>query len=178
MTDAEWAALSILLPAGRGRPPADRRRTLDAIFWVACSNGPWSDLPPELGRADTAHRALRRFAVAGLLDRLLVAASRHPLASPGMRSLEWRVARAFRRACRLLSVASLALARSLGLIAALPCSIGHLPHPELEPLLLRTVRHLFAGGQVPPVPELRWLMRLHRIIAGRPWHFRTTGAAW
>ena len=48
LTDAEYALLSRHLPSiegRRGRPPQDRRRTLDAIFWIACSKGPWKDLP-------------------------------------------------------------------------------------------------------------------------------------
>jgi len=74
LTDAEYDLLRRHLPeteGRRGRPPADRRRTLDAIFWVACSAGPWKDLPRDLGRADTASRQLRRWARTGHMDLLL-----------------------------------------------------------------------------------------------------------
>lgn len=86
LTDSEWAALLPLLRPGAplGRPPANLRRTWDAIFWVACSKTPWHHLPAHLGRPDTAHRALRRAARAGLLDRLLIAVSRHPLATDSL----------------------------------------------------------------------------------------------
>lgn len=82
LTDAEYELLRRHLPperGRRGRPPADRRRTLDAIFWVACSRGPWRALPERLGRADTASRALRRWARTGHLDLLLtLVAGREP----------------------------------------------------------------------------------------------------
>src|SRR5687768_10308630 len=81
MTDAEWERLAPLViewrERRRGRPPSDPRRLWDAIFWVGCSGGPWKDLPPDLGRADTAHRALRRHLRSGLLQRLLLAISPH-----------------------------------------------------------------------------------------------------
>ncbi|WP_270938697.1 transposase, partial [Falsiroseomonas oryzae] len=65
MTEAEWTALAAVLRRdGPGRPPRDLRATWDAVFWVACSRGPWRELPAALGRADTAHRALRRAAAA------------------------------------------------------------------------------------------------------------------
>ncbi|MGG5886072.1 transposase [Falsiroseomonas sp. HC035] len=167
MTDAEWTALAPLLAATRGRPPADRRRTLDAIFWVACSRGPWRDLPPELGRADTAHRTLRRYARSGLLDRLLRAA-------PRLATLEWRIARAWRRACRLMSMASLLLARDLGLVAALPCSEADLPNPDLSETLRRARESVLESGLPILRSGLKWLMLLHRMVGGRPQAFRTT----
>jgi hypothetical protein len=85
LTDAEWAELRVWLPhgdpdapqRGPGRPPRDLRKTVDAIFWVAASHGPWKDLPPELGKPGTAHRTLSRWARAGVLEPLLVKVS-HP----------------------------------------------------------------------------------------------------
>jgi transposase len=170
MTDAEWAALAPLLATARGRPPADRRRTLDAIFWIACSRGPWRDLPPDLGRADTAHRTLRRFAQSGLLDRLLLAVARQPR----LASLEWRIARAWRRACRIMSMASLLLARNLGLVAALPCSEADLPNPDLSETLHRARESVLESGLPILRSGLTWLMLLHRMVGGRPQAFRTT----
>jgi transposase len=170
LTDAEWAALAPFLLAGRGRPPADRRRTLDAIFWVACSRHPWRLLPPTLGKADSAHRALRRLAAAGGMDRLLEAAARKALP----RSLEWRIARAWRRACRLMPVASLVLARNLGLVAALPCSEADLPNPDLSETLHRARISVLESGLPILRSGLKWLMLLHRMVGGRPQAFRAT----
>ncbi len=79
LTDLEWADLRVWLPHGdpdavptRGRPRVDLRRTVDAIFWVAASSGPWKALPEELGKWGTAHRTLARWARAGVLETLLV----------------------------------------------------------------------------------------------------------
>jgi transposase len=170
MTDAEWAALAPLLAIARGRPPADRRRTLDAIFWVACTRGPWRLLPPELGKPDSAHRTLRRLARLGVLDRMLAEAARHGLPA----SLEWRIARAWRRACRQMSMASLLLARNLGLAAALPCSEADLPNPDLSETLHRARESVLGSGLPILRGGLRWLMHLHRMVGGRPQAFRTT----
>jgi hypothetical protein len=70
IADLEWAELRVWLPhgdsdvphRGPGRPPKNLRRTVDAIFWVAASKGPWKDLLPELGKPGTAHRTLTRWA--------------------------------------------------------------------------------------------------------------------
>jgi transposase len=153
---------------------------MDAIFWVACSAGPWRALPNTYGNANSAHRMLARLAHNGVLDRLLIAASRHPMAFATLRSLEWRIVRAWRRACRILSVESLALARRLGLLSALPAAPWYLPNPDLLPTLWHEIRMMFlqdtAGRprRCPPKAELDWLSRLHRLIGGRPSAFRTT----
>jgi transposase len=130
LTDGEWHALEpYLLPqkAKKGRPPRDRRRTWDAIFWIACSDKPWIALPSELGRPDTTHSALIYVARNGVLSQLLVAVSRHPLANPALESLEYRIACAFRRAARQLPPEELLLARNLGMATALPFDAAALP---------------------------------------------------
>jgi transposase len=78
LTDAEYALLLPFLTPSTGRPPADRRRTLDAIFHVAMSRCTWADLPTHLGKPDAAQRQLRRWMRAGVMDRLLIAAARIP----------------------------------------------------------------------------------------------------
>jgi transposase len=177
LTDSEWAALAPLLrPATpRGRPPANLRRTWDAIFWVACSKLPWHHLPPHLGRADTAHRALRRAAKAGTLDRLLIAVSRHPLATEALFALEWRIARAWRRAARLMSLASLTLARKLGMESALPAPPECIPDPTLSESITRLSKLMLAqlreGGGHPFFAPLRGLIRRAR---GNPRRWRLT----
>ena len=49
LTDAQWAYLKPLLPkpAQRGRPPADRRRILEAILYVVKGGLPWRYLPTD-----------------------------------------------------------------------------------------------------------------------------------
>jgi transposase len=142
ITDSEWAELRAWLPhgdpdqphRGPGRPPKDLRRTVDAIFWVAASSGPWRDLPPELGKWGTAHRTLTRWARAGVLEPLLVKIS-HPdaEASTALKNLGWWLARAFRRMARLVSTASLGLVKTvLGLVDAWPANPLHLPDRGLS----------------------------------------------
>ncbi len=129
MTDSEWAAMCDYLPTGRGRPPRDRRKIWNAIFWVACGTDPWTTLPKSYCDHGTAHSALIYQARNGTLDRLLLAVSRHPFSRPDMESLEWRICRAFRRAARQLSPHSLLMARRLGMESALPCPADQLPQP-------------------------------------------------
>jgi transposase len=128
MTDAEWDALSAYLPT-KGRPPRNRRRTWDAIFRVAASTDPWAALPPEFGNPGTALSTLLHAARTGLLERLMIAVSGHPLAPEAMQTLAWRVARAVRRAARQVPAHTLDLARSLGLIDALPFPPEMMPPP-------------------------------------------------
>jgi transposase len=177
MTDAEWAAFAPLIrPAHNlGRPPADRRRTWDAIFWIACSRLPWRCLPDALGKADTAHRTLRRAAHEGLLDRLLLAVSRHPLATEGLAGLEWRIARAWRRAVRLMAMGSLLLAKNLGMASALPAATCHIPDPTLSGIITRLSRDFLDALPRGPAPGLgRAIQRLLRLARGNLRAWRTT----
>ena len=76
MTDEEWAFFEPFLvgkSALGGRPPADHRRVLDGIFWIARTGAPWRDLPSELGNWNSVWRQFRRWTEAGLWDVLLQA---------------------------------------------------------------------------------------------------------
>lgn len=186
LTDAEWDAIRPYLApeAGPGRP-TDRRKTLNAIFWIAASREPWRALPSHLGRADTANRALRRWARAGILERLLVAVSNHKLASQDatLRKLAWLICRAFRRMARILDEASVRLAQSLGLRDAWPAPVLRWPNPALTANTHRMFVATSAG--VLAAPRYRPLLRaamgvyqscigLMRIAAGnrRAWRLR------
>jgi transposase len=189
LSDAEFAALRPWLAgadaASPGRRPSNLRRTLDAIFWVAASRGPWKDLPAELGKPDTASRALRRWARAGRLEPLLVKAL-HPDAEgcQALRGLGYWLARAFRRMARIVSTAALALVRdALCVVDAWPANPLRLPDRQLsetarksiravgKALELNTLLFVRAGreGDAQEV-EARW--KTHRIIA------RTLRAGW
>jgi len=177
LTDSEWAALLPLIrPATPRRPPPQNLpATRAGIFWVACSKRPRRELPQHLGHADTAHRALRRAAAAGVLDRLLIAVSRHPHATRTLATLEWRVARAWRRAARLMSMASLTLARSLGMASALPAPPDCLPDLTLSEtitrmsnLMLAELRHGRGHRLINP------LRGLIRAAQGNPRRWRLT----
>ncbi|MDB5377964.1 MAG: family transposase [Rubritepida sp.] len=86
LSDAEWQALlPHVLRAARGRP-CDHRARFDAIFRVAATDGPWSDLPEPYGKPDTISRYFRRLTHEGLWERLLLALAAAPEGHP-MRGL-------------------------------------------------------------------------------------------
>jgi transposase len=93
LTDAQWQLLEPLLPppgntAGRGGRPEkhDRRRVLDAIFYLVRGGIAWAALPAEFLPAKTVYGIFRRWAAAGawirlhdaLRDRARLRAGRHP----------------------------------------------------------------------------------------------------
>lgn len=76
LSDAEWDFFEpFLIETGpkRGRPPADHRRVLDGIFWIARTGAPWRDLPDEFGKWASVYRQFLRWTRAGLWDVLLEA---------------------------------------------------------------------------------------------------------
>jgi transposase len=94
MTDAQWELLELLLPppgntGGRGGRPEkhDRRRVLDAIFYLVRGGIAWAALPAEFPPAKTVYGIFRRWAAAGawvrihdaLRDRARIRAGRWPL---------------------------------------------------------------------------------------------------
>ena len=93
LTDAQWKLLEPLLPppgntGGRGGRPEkhDRRRVLDAIFYLVRGGIAWAALPAEFPPTKTVYGLFRRWTRAGawvrlhdaLRDRARVAAGRHP----------------------------------------------------------------------------------------------------
>jgi hypothetical protein len=83
LTDAQWGRIAELLPprrAGRGRPRADDRQTLEAILYIQRTGCAWADLPPELGNHATAHRRWQEWRADGLWDQIVALADR-PLPS-------------------------------------------------------------------------------------------------
>jgi len=168
LTDAEYALLLRHIPAGRGRPPADRRRTLDAIFHVVMTRCIWADLPEHLGKPDAAQRQLRRWMRTGVMDALLRAA-----ATPAYAALRLRLCRAWRRAARVASMRSLLLARSLRLPEALPCAPIHLPKPDLSETVQRLTRRVMENPDRFPYRVFGLLGRLMRFAGGRPDLWRT-----
>jgi transposase len=76
LTDAEWRFFErFVIEAGskRGRPPADHRRVLDGIFWIARTGSPWRDVPEKFGKWSSVYRQFLRWTQAGLWDILLEA---------------------------------------------------------------------------------------------------------
>jgi transposase len=75
LTPRQWAVLEPLLPppertGKRGRPPADTRKLLDAIFWKLAHHARWQDLPVFYPPILTCRRYYRRLLLSGRLDML------------------------------------------------------------------------------------------------------------
>lgn len=149
LTDREFAVLATWLPGHdgrrRGRPVKDLRRTLDALFWTACSTRPWRALPAHLGKADSASRLLRRWAREGVLDGLVIAVSRSRLAQgcAVLRGMGYWFARLFRRMARVVYPSSLSMVLHLGVADAWPKTPLWLPRADLS----KTTRRLVRAGE-------------------------------
>ena len=81
MTDAQWALLEPLLPppgntGGRGGRPEkhERRRVLDAIFYLVRGGIAWGALPADFPPAKTVYGLFRRWSAAGAWVRIHVSA--------------------------------------------------------------------------------------------------------
>ena len=75
LTDREWNAIRVYLPAERprrpGRPWAPHRRVINGILWVLAAGCGWRDLPAEFGKWQTIYNRFRRWTQEGLWDRIL-----------------------------------------------------------------------------------------------------------
>jgi transposase len=73
LTDAAWARIEPLLPAGRGRGGQwrDHRQVINGILWKIRTGAPWRDLPERYGPWKTCHERLRRWTADGTWDRIL-----------------------------------------------------------------------------------------------------------
>jgi transposase len=170
LTQAEVAVLRPFFQRqGAGRPIHDLPARLDAIFWVACRNGPWRTLPEPMGPWDTAHRQFRRWAHAGVWTKLL-AATAAPDCPPILRALQHWICRAYRRALRVLRLPGLVHAQRLGLATALPGPFWMLPKPDLSETWLPWMRGVAAELKTMPwqeiTPWLKALQWMHRFLGG------------
>lgn len=73
LSDDEWDLISDIFPAPAktGRPPVDRRRVLDGIFWILRTGSQWRDLPEEFGKWKTVWRLFDQWNSNGLLQEIL-----------------------------------------------------------------------------------------------------------
>ncbi|HEY8611862.1 MAG TPA: transposase [Roseomonas sp.] len=183
LSDDAWIALLpyVLPRAPQGRRIADLRHRMNAIFHLASTPGdPWKNLPAHYGRPDTVSRFFRRLTHNGLWHRLLEVlaqtAPNHPL-----RSIEYAICRATRRAARLGGMPLILLIRKLGLRSALNGPPWLLPDPLLSEMLRR--------APLPPLPRtplqftaakahLKSLAALAKAALGRTRIPRTVRLAW
>lgn len=72
LSEYEWRMIAPLLPSKpRGVARVDDRRVLNGIFWVLRSGSPWRDLPERYGPYTTCYNRFRRWAKAGVWDRIM-----------------------------------------------------------------------------------------------------------
>ena len=77
LSDAQWRELEPLVEACRPHakvPPADLRRTVEAIIWRGTNGAKWRSIPAELGPWWKAAQIFIRWARLGVWDRLLAMA--------------------------------------------------------------------------------------------------------
>jgi transposase len=71
LSEAEWTILDPLLPpikGRRGRPPIDRRATINGILWRLRTGAPWRDVPERYGEWNSIARFFRRWCANGLWE--------------------------------------------------------------------------------------------------------------
>lgn len=76
LTDAQWAVLEPLLPAGRrlGRPSRwTMRQLIDGIRWRIRTGAPWRDVPVGSGSWSAVYALFRRWQRDGTWARVLTA---------------------------------------------------------------------------------------------------------
>jgi transposase len=81
LNDAQWARVAGLIPGkpgDRGRSGTNNRLFIEAVLWIARTGAPWRDLPAMFGNWNSAFRRFRRWAVAGVFERLFKALRADP----------------------------------------------------------------------------------------------------
>ena len=71
LSEQEWQLLAALLPpesGQRGRPPLDRRATINGILWRLRTGAPWRDVPERYGKWNSIARCFRRWSGAGIWE--------------------------------------------------------------------------------------------------------------
>lgn len=59
-----------------GRPPADKRRKIESIFWILDNGAKWKDLPRRFGARSTVHRWFQIWTHAGVFEQIMREAGR------------------------------------------------------------------------------------------------------
>jgi transposase len=79
--DKAWAKIAALLPgkaSDRGVTARDNRLFLEAVLWRVRTGLPWRDLPSDFGNWNSVFQRFRRWAVAGVFDRIFERLSGEP----------------------------------------------------------------------------------------------------
>ncbi|NOX58906.1 MAG: transposase, partial [Planctomycetes bacterium] len=64
-----------LSPKG-GRPPADKRKVMQGIFWILDNDAKWKDLAREFGTKSTVHRWFQTWTRTGIFEQIMRDAGR------------------------------------------------------------------------------------------------------
>jgi transposase len=81
VNDETWAKVAALLPgkaSDRGVTARDNRLFLEAVLWRVRTGLPWRDLPSDFGNWNSVFQRFRRWAVAGVFDRIFERLSGEP----------------------------------------------------------------------------------------------------
>ena len=79
--DETWGKVEALLPGkatDRGVTARDNRMFLEAVLWRVRTGLPWRDLPGDFGNWNSVFQRFRRWAVAGVFDRIFERLSGEP----------------------------------------------------------------------------------------------------
>ena len=81
LSDSQWTMIAPLLPGKAsdcGVTAKDNRLFLEAVLWRVRTGAPWRDLPSGFGSWNSIFRRFRRWAAAGVFDRIFKALSGEP----------------------------------------------------------------------------------------------------
>ncbi len=81
ISDRSWEIIEPLVPGtirDSGVTAKDTRLFLEAVLWRVRVGGPWRDLPPGFGSWNSVFRRFRRWAQAGVFQRIFEAVSDDP----------------------------------------------------------------------------------------------------
>jgi transposase len=81
LKDEQWERVAPLLPGKAGDPGrtgSDNRLFLEAVLWMVRTGAPWRDLPEAFGSWNSVFRRFRRWAQAGIFERLFQLLSGDP----------------------------------------------------------------------------------------------------
>src|SRR5690349_13649888 len=78
--DDQWERMKAIIPGNDGTrgPRNDGRKFVDALIWVARSNGRWNDLPQYYGPVSSVRRRYRRWVQNGTITRIRAAFTSDP----------------------------------------------------------------------------------------------------
>ena len=81
LTDAQWVMMEpccLGKPTDPGRSGTDNRLFLEAVLWIARTDSPWRDLPPEFGTWNTVFKRFWDWVKADVFKRIFEAVSGEP----------------------------------------------------------------------------------------------------